>query len=170
MPNVSSTVQFALSTLITGSPTVGASQASLNLTPGVALGTGTAAGQADTAWWTQSTLVASASETWDFAGTLRDQLNNLVTFARVKALVVIANSGNTNNVVIGGGATTISTLFGATTHTTAVRPGGFVAWCAGLNDATGYVITSGTADLLQIANSGAGSSVTYQIAAIGASA
>ena len=170
MATVTSTVQLTLNALITGTPVVGASQATLSLQPGTAFASGTAAGQADTAWWTQSTLGASATETWDFAGTLRDQLNNLVTMARIKALMVFANANNTNTVVVGGGGTTITSLFGATTHTTSVRPGGFLVWCAGANDAVGYPITSGSADLLQIGNGGAGSSVTYQIAAIGASA
>jgi hypothetical protein len=170
MPNVQSTIQLAVAASITGVPAVGSSQAALNLQPGVALTSGTGAGQAGIAWWTSSTLGASATETWDFAGTLRDLLNNLVTLARIKALIVSAAAGNTNNVVVGGGATTLATLFGATTHTTPVRPGGTVAWFVGSNDATGYVVTGGTADLLQIGNSGAGSTVGYTIAAIGCSA
>ena len=167
MANITATVQLTLSALITGAPVVGSSQASLTQQPGIALTSGTGAGQADTAWWTTSTLTASSNETWDFAGTLRDPLNNLVTMARIKALMIWAAAGNTNNIVVGGGGTTITTLFGATTHTTSVRPGGFVCWSVGPNDATGYTITSGSADLLQIAN-GAGSSSTYTIAAIGA--
>jgi hypothetical protein len=165
-----STIQFSMAAAIVGTPAVGASQAALNLPLGWNLVNGTGAGQADTAWWVQSTLAASTSETWDFAGTLRDLLNNLITLARIKALVVTAAAGNTNNVVIGGGATTLATLFGATTHTTPVRPGGTVAWFVGANDAVGYTVTSGTGDLLQVGNSGAGSSVTYTIAVIGASA
>jgi hypothetical protein len=164
------TLQFSLAANIVGAPVVGASQAALTLSLGWNLVNGTGAGQADMAWWTQSTLAASATETWDFAGTLRDLLNNLVTLARIKALVVTAAAGNTNNVVVGGGATTLANLFGATTHTTPVRPGGTVAWFSGSNDATGIVVTSGSADLLQVANSGAGTSVTYTIAVIGASA
>jgi hypothetical protein len=164
-----SSIQLSVSANIVGAPAVGAAQASLNLPLGWAFPNGTGAGQADVAWWTQSTLAASASETWDFAGTLRDLLNNLVTMARLKALVISAAAGNTNNVVVGGGTTTITTLFGATTHTTALRPGETVVWFSGSNDATGKVITSGSADLLQIANSGAGTTVGYTIAAIGCS-
>jgi hypothetical protein len=167
---VQSTIQFTIGATITGAPNVGSSQAALNLPLGWAFPSGTGAGQADVAWWMYSTLAASTSETWDFAGTLRDLLNNLVTMARLKALVVTAAAGNTNNVVVGGGATTITTLFGATTHTTSLRPGETVAWFSGSNDATGKVITAGSADLLQIANSGAGSTVSYTIAAIGCSA
>lgn len=170
MANVTASVQLNVSATITGAPNVGGSQASLSLQPGVALAAGTAAGQTDVAWFDQRTLAASATETLDFAGTLRDPLNNLVTMVRMKALVIFASANNTNNVVVGGGGTTITTLFGATTHTTPVRPGGFVCWCVGMNDAIGYGITSGTADLLQIANGGAGSTVTYQVAVFGASA
>jgi len=61
------------------------------------------------------------------------------------------------------------TLLGAT-HTLTLRPGAFVAVGTGAADATGYAVTATTADLLKIANSGAGTSVTYDIHIIGASA
>ncbi|CAM5376651.1 hypothetical protein SCALM49S_02945 [Streptomyces californicus] len=62
-----------------------------------------------------------------------------------------------------------ATLLGAT-HTLTVRPGGFVAVGTGVADAIGYAVTASTGDLLKIANSGAGSAVTYDIHIIGASA
>jgi hypothetical protein len=166
-----STVQLSVAANIALAPSViVASQATLSQQLGWAFTNGTGAGQADQAWFDSRTLSASATETIDFAGTLRDPLNTLIALARLKALIISAAAGNTNNVVIGGGATTITTLFGATTHTTALRPGETVAWFSGSNDATGKVITAGSADLLQIANSGAGSTVAYTIAAIGCSA
>jgi hypothetical protein len=166
-----SSVQLTLAANIALTPNViVASQATLSQQLGWAMTNGTGAGQADLAWFDSRTLSASSSETIDFAGTLRDPLNTLISMARLKALVISAAAGNTNNVVVGGGATTITTLFGATTHTTALRPGETVAWFSGSNDATGKVITSGSADLLQIANSGAGTTVGYTIAAIGCSA
>lgn len=133
------------------------------------LATGTGAGQADLAWCDQNTLAASANVDLDLAGTLTGLLGGTATFARVKGLIVAAASTNTNNVVVGGAASnTWVGPFGAATHTHAVRPGGWVGF--GCSDATGWAVTAGTGDLLRIANSGAGTTVTYDIIVIGASA
>lgn len=111
------------------------------------------------------TLAASASEDLDLTGGLTDAFGNAITFARVKGLIVVAASANTNNVVVGGDTNAV--LFGgAAAHTVTVRPGGFFALSA--PDATAYAVTASTADILQIANSGAGSSVTYDLVVIGA--
>jgi hypothetical protein len=134
-----------------------------------ALATGTAAGQADKVWSDTRTLTASASEDLDLTGTLVDAFGATITMARVKGLIVFAAAANTNNVVVGGASSNGWTgPFGAATHTLAVRPGGLLTLFA--TDATAYGVTAGTGDLLHVANSGAGSSVTYDVVVIGASA
>jgi hypothetical protein len=98
-----------------------------------------------------------------------DPFGQAITFARVKGLIVSASAANANNVVIGGAASNAFTgVFGASTHTLAVRPGGLLVLTA--PDASGYVVTAGTGDLLRVANSGGGTPVTYQIVVIGAAA
>lgn len=134
------------------------------------LTTGTAAGQADKIWHDQRTIAASGTDDLDLAGVLVDALGATVTFARVKGIVVAAAAGNSNNVVVGNATTNAwSTLLGAT-GTVTVRPGGVVAAITGAADATGYAVTAGTGDILRVANSGAGTSVTYDVIVIGASA
>jgi hypothetical protein len=131
--------------------------------------TGTGAGAADRIWSDQRTIAASGTDDLDLAGVLTGVFGSTVTFARIRAIVVAAASGNTNNVVIGAAAANgFATWAGAATHTVNVRPGGF--FCIANTDATGYAVTGGTADILRIANSGAGTSVTYDIYLIGASA
>jgi hypothetical protein len=131
--------------------------------------TGTGAGSADRIWHDQRTIAPSGTDDLDLAGVLTDVFGATVTFARVKALMVAAASGNTNNVIVGNAATNgFITWVGAATHTVTVRPGGFLALAA--SDATSYAVTAGTGDLLRIANSGAGTSVVYDIVVIGASA
>ena len=133
------------------------------------LASGTGSGQADLAWCDQRTLLASANEDLDLAGTLAGLLGGTATFARVKGLIVAAAATNTNDVVVGGAATnTWIGPFGAATHTTKVRPGGWVGW--GCTDVTGWPVTAATGDLLRIANGGAGTQVVYDIIVIGASA
>jgi hypothetical protein len=131
--------------------------------------TGTGAGSADRIFHDQRTIAISGTDDLDLAGVLLDVFGATVTFARIKALIVAASSGNTNNVVIGAAASNqFATWVGAATHTVNVRPGGVFALAA--TDATSYAVTAGTGDLLRIANSGAGTSVVYDVILIGASA
>jgi hypothetical protein len=146
--------------------------AQLNLSAGISLDNGTGSGQADKIWADTRTLTASSTEDLDLIGSaLIDAFGVAVTFARVKGLFVAADPGNTNNVLVGanvvnGWATLIGPT-GASGGVVTVRPGGFFA--AGATDATAYVATAGTGDLLHIANSAGGTSVTYKIVIIGAS-
>lgn len=140
----------------------------LDFTRSLLLATGTAASQADKVWHDERTLTASSSEDLDLSGSLVDAFGVTLTFARVKGLIVAAASGNTNDVVLGNVTNGVVAWFGAATHTIKVKPGGLLALFA--PDATAYPITAATADLLHVANSGAGTSVTYDIVVIGASA
>lgn len=128
---------------------------------------GTAANQANRIFQDQRTLTASSTEDLDLAGVLTDPFGATITFARVRLLYVAAAAANTNNVIVGGDANALA-IFGAATHTLTVRPGGFVLLAA--PDTTGYAVTAGTGDILQVANSAAGTSVTYDVVVIGASA
>jgi len=137
----------------------------------VELATGTGAGQADLIFHDQRTLAASANEDLDLAGVLTGALGGTLTFARVKAVLIAAAAANTNDVVLGGAASnTFVGMFGAATHTVRVRPGGMLLIAAGQGDPTGYAVTAATGDLLRVANGGAGTSVTYDVIVIGASA
>jgi hypothetical protein len=131
------------------------------------LADGAGADQANRIFHDQRTLAASANEDLDLAGVLLDPFGAAITFARVKALLVAPAAANTNNVVVGAAATNpFLSWVGAGTHTVTVRPGGVLLLAA--PDATAYAVTAGTGDLLRIANSGAGTSVTYDIVVIGA--
>jgi len=142
----------------------------LNLSQQYRLATGTGADKADRLWHDTRTLAASATEDLDLAGTaLLDPLNTTAVFARVKGLLVVADRLNVNNVLVGGAASNafINWVSDATDKVV-VRPGGALLLVA--PDATGYAVTATTGDLLRIGNSGAGSSVTYKIVIVGASA
>lgn len=136
----------------------------------VALATGTGVGKADKRFTDTRTLAASATEDLDLAGVLLDAFGAAITFARVKGLFISAAAANTNNVIVGAAsATAWAALLGAT-GTITIRPGTTVGVMAGAADATGYVVAAGSTDLLKVANSAAGTSVTYDILIIGASA
>jgi hypothetical protein len=142
----------------------------LNYTNQVQLSSGTSAGQSDLMFTDQRTIAASGTDDLDLAGGLTDAFGATLTFVEVTALIVKAAAGNTNNVVVGDDATAPWTSLLGADGTVTLRPGALFAAVAGVADATGYAVTATTADILQVANSSSGSSVTYDIVIIGRSA
>lgn len=128
---------------------------------------GVAANQANRIWSDTRTLTASSTEDLDLAGAaLLDPYGVAVVFARLKGIFVRASAANANNVIVGGVAAGLSTwLAPQTTGTLVVRPGAWVMHCD--PSATGMAVTATTADLLHVANSAGGTSVTYDIVLIG---
>ncbi|MEV1079874.1 hypothetical protein AB0I98_16755 [Streptomyces sp. NPDC050211] len=149
---------------------LGSAKAPFRLQRSVTLGSGTGAGKADRVWSDRRTIAASGADDLDLAGVLVDAFGSAITFARIKGLFIAAAEENTNNVVIGADATSPwATLLNAT-GTVVLRPGAACGFMAGGADATAYAVTAGTGDVLQVANSGAGTPVDYDILIIGASA
>lgn len=133
----------------------------------IELTNGTGASQADMVFADQRTITASSNEDLDVAGgSLTTAFGATFTIAELKALMVCASSSNTNNVVLGGDANSVPFLSTAAT-TVSIKPGG----CFQLVDpsAGGVAVTASTGDILQIANSGAGTSVVYDIVIVGSS-
>lgn len=131
------------------------------------LANGTGASQADKVFADQRTIAASTTEDLDIsAGGLTDAFGTTFTLAELKVLMVCASSANTNNVVLGGDAASVPFLSTAAT-TVSIKPGG----CFMLADpsAGGIAVTDSTGDVIQVANGGAGTTVTYDIVMIGSS-
>lgn len=161
-------IKVEVNAIQTGSSGLSPIEARHNLSYSKTLTDGTANGKADLAWGKTATLAASANEDIDLAGSLTGALGGTTTFVEVVSITVTADEGNTNNVVVGGAAATqFVGPFGAATHTIAVQPGGSFTVNA---PAAGWGVTAGSTDFLRIANSGAGSSVTYKILIVGRSA
>jgi hypothetical protein len=134
------------------------------------LANGTGASQADRAWGGTRTLAASANEDLDLVGTaLVDVTGTAVTFPKVTAVFIRAAAGNTNNVVIGAAASNPWVGLLNSTGTITLRPDAWVMLSVGSADASGYPTVAATGDLLRVANSGAGSTVTYDILVLGKS-
>jgi hypothetical protein len=144
-------------------------QAVLALAKAAQLASGTGANQADRLFADTRTIAASGTDPLDLNGVLVDAVGTTMSLLRVKFLYVAAAAANVNNVIVGGaGANAFINWVGAAAHTLTVRPGGFLALYA--PDATAYAVTAATGDIWQIANSGAGTSVTYDVVIIGSSA
>jgi hypothetical protein len=129
---------------------------------------GTGANSFDILWTDTRTLAASATEDLDLAGVLTDVFGATVAMAEVGGILITTDSGNTNNVVVGD-ATAPVPLFGGTNPTISVKPGG-VFLIAAPNASGQFAVGAGATDDLKIANSGAGTSVTYTITILGRSA
>ncbi|HRC61625.1 MAG TPA: hypothetical protein PLX85_00190 [Dehalococcoidia bacterium] len=130
---------------------------------------GVAAGQIDRWYHAQRTIAASGNEDLDFSGSLVNPLNATAVFARLKVLIVSAAAGNTNNVNVTRPAANGVPWALAASDGLAVAPGETKV-LINRSDATGIVVTAGTGDLINFANSGAGTGVTYDIFALGCSA
>lgn len=114
------------------------------------------------------TLAASATESLDLSGVLVDADGVTLGFTKIKALVVVAAPGNTNDVVVGNGANpVVGGPFGADgSQVITIHPGDCFAMFS--NSANGlFAVTNSTADILKIANSGSGTGVDYTIVIIG---
>ena len=161
-------LKLSLSSLLTGATDLQPRSAPLSYVVTKALTNGTGANQADRVFSDQRTIAASSNDDLDLAGTLTDAFGATVTFARVKLLLIKAADTNVNNVVVGGASSTFATWVTGTSPAVVVRPGGTLLLAA--SDATAYAVTATSADVLRISNSGAGSSVVYDVVVIGASA
>lgn len=169
--SLTTTVRLAVSARQDNAIDLGASRASRTLDLALTLADGLDAGEADRAFVDTRTIAASGTDDLDLAGALTDAFGATAAFARVKALVVRASADNTNNVLVGGDAANAFASWAASaTDIVVLRPGATLALVAGAADAVGYTVTAGTGDLLQIANSAAGTAVTYDVVVIGCSA
>ena len=158
-------VGVALAALLSKSLDIGSVDYPANWSPAYSFDNGTGAGQANMLFTDERTLSASASEDLDLAGGITDAFGDTITFTKIKAIIIQAAAGNTNNVLVGGAAAAIAGLFGDVADVQVIRPGGLYMIVA--PDATGIAVAAGTADDLKIANSAGSSSVTYKIAVLG---
>jgi hypothetical protein len=153
-----------------GTVDLGSTAAERAISASVALVNGTGAGAADLMFADTRTLAASGTEDLDLAGALADAFGTAQVFARIKAIVVQADAGNTNNVVVSRPASNGLTIFSAAGDAIPVRPGETLALICGVADAVGHVVTAATGDLLTVTNSAGTTGVTYSIMVIGCSA
>jgi hypothetical protein len=133
------------------------------------LDSGTGADQADLVFSDTRTLTASSNEDLDLAGVLFQVDGSAFTLAKLKLIFISAAAGNTNNVVVSRPASNGVPFLSAASDAFAIKPGGsffmYAPVAAGI-----CTVTAATGDLINIANSAGGSSVTYSIIMVGTSA
>lgn len=145
------------------------SAAPLTYTKNWPLLNGVGAGQADRIFADTRPIAASGTDTLDLSGGgLVDLLGAVATFAKLRAVLVVAAPTNVNNVVVTRPAANGVPLFAAAGDAVALKPGAAFLWVD--PGAAGVPVTNATGDLIDIVNSAAGSSVSYDIVLIGTSA
>ena len=165
--SLKSQIMLTVDTTLTSTLDLTTASAPLRAQKILDLANGVAANQANVIWSDQRTIAASTTEDLDLiGGSLTDVFGTAVAPAKVRAIIISAASANTNNVVLGGDVNSVPFLSAAAT-TVAIQPGGlYVITAPAL---AGIAVTAGTGDILQVANSGAGTTVTYDIIVIGTS-
>jgi hypothetical protein len=131
----------------------------------LSLDTGTGLNQADVIF--SDTRSTAATDSLDMAGGgLLDNLGNTWAPARIKGIIVSAAAANVGNVLLRRPATNGVPFLTAAGDEIPIHPGGVaVIWAP---SAAGYVVTAGTADLIDLVSSSG--TVTFDIYLIGASA
>ncbi len=163
---VTSSIQLTVKGNLTATSGLAASSAPALVQRTLSLANGVSSGQADMVWSDRRQIAASSSEDLDLAGGgLVDAFGTAFEPASVKILVIVAFGSNTNNLVVLGNAAAVPILdTAATTHD--VEPGGIFLVAS---PAAGFAVTATTADIIQVANGGAGSVVDYDVLIIGTS-
>jgi hypothetical protein len=160
-------IAVRLAATLTGTIDLGSKTVTAALPSSYVWTSGTGANQADLIFQDTRTLAASATENLDLAGVLTDGLGTTLTFAKIKAIIVTAASGNTNDVQVTRPASNGVPLFLAAGDGIPVKPGGCLAWVV---PGTGITVTASTGDLLTFTNSAGSTSVDYSVVIIGTSA
>ncbi|MBN2204309.1 MAG: hypothetical protein JW767_04725 [Thermoleophilia bacterium] len=163
--SLASSVNLTVKAKLTDTPGLASAEAPLVLQRLIEFADGTGAGQANTVWSDRRTIAASTTEDLDFSGGgLTDAFGTAIAPSKIRAIIVSASSGNTNNVVVGGDANSIPFLSAATT-TVSIQPGGVFVFTAPAT--AGIAVTADTGDILQVANGGADTTVTYDVVVLG---
>lgn len=135
--------------------------------------TGAGANQIHSFWQDRRTLTAGSTDNLDFAGGVVSGLSGAaLTYARLKLVFVRHRTPAASAALkVGGHATVaLADLFNSVEDMDTdqpsfnVRPGSSLLLAA--RDATGYVVTATTADMLKITNGAAGS-ISYDIVVAG---
>lgn len=164
MAGVAATINLSISAKQTGTADLGTPQMRAAVEKAMEFSPGTAAvGQANVLFSDERTIAISGNEDLDLAGVLADALGATIAAAEVVAIYIEADDGNTNNVNVTRPAANGVPLFLAASDGLALAPGDFFLFTR----RTGITVTAATGDLINIANSGAGSTVTYRVVIIG---
>jgi hypothetical protein len=157
----SAKISMGFSSTQTNALDVTTGRAVTNICQGWNFANGTGADQASAVFTDTRTLSASATEDLDLAGVLTDAFGTTIAADRIKAIMITAAAGNTNDVQVTRPANGVP-MFMASGDGVAIGPGGGFMLVA--PNANGINVTASTGDLITVTNSAGSTSVTYTVA------
>jgi hypothetical protein len=162
---VSGSITVGVDLRLVGAGDLGNPSAPVRVSKSISIASGTAAlGQADVLWADERTLAASATENLDLAGVLAGLIGGTVTVAEITAIYIEANAANTNDVAFLGAASNgFNGPLSGTTPKLTLGPSDF----AMITNQKGWAVTAGTGDIVLVANTAGGTSVTYKVILLG---
>lgn len=164
--SLTSRAQIQISGNLTNVAGLQTATAPLSVTKTLDLANGVAVNQANVLFSNTYAITTGATQSLDLAGGgLTDAFGVALAPARVKCVVITASSSNTTNLTILGSANAVPILNTAATTMT-LTPGGIFLACN--PSATGWAVTAGTGDIVQIVNA-AGATANADVVLIGAS-
>lgn len=162
----SGNVKLSLAGILTNDNDLSTVTQAFNYSKSYNIANGTGANQANMIWADTRTIAASGTDDLDLYGGLTNAFGTAINFTSIKGIIIVADSANTNDVLVGGdGAAAFVNWVSDATDKIVVKPNGMFAIMN--TNANGYAVTNTTADVLQIANSSSGTSVTYDVIIFG---
>lgn len=164
--SLTSRAQVTISGNLTNVAGLQTATAPLSVTKTLDLANGVAVNQANVLFSNTYAITTGATQSLDLAGGgLTDAFGVTLAPARVKCVFISSNASNTTNLTILGSANAVPVLNTAATTMT-LTPGGVFMACN--PSATGWAVTAGTGDIVQIVNA-AGATANADVVLIGAS-
>jgi hypothetical protein len=162
---VTATITARISASLAEAPPLGSAGQTVNESVTIQLNPGTGAGNSDKMFTKAINIAASGNTTVNLTTAL-DEFGVALALADVQALMLEADAGNVNNIVVGNGSNPWVGPFDAGADTKAVKPGG--VWLDA--DKTGWPVVASTGDIIKLTNSGGTTAVTGKLTIIGRSA
>lgn len=133
------------------------------------LDNGTGTGKGDLLYDAVLSETASSNTNRDLIASLLDKYGSTLSFVKMKFLRIEADSGNTNDVQFKPGSSNgwITGPLRTAAHTIILGPGEAFQW---ESLGAGKAPVASTGDIVNFANSSSGSSVSYRVTIVGASA
>lgn len=163
---VSAKITLALQATQTGNQDLGSKASNIRNNINMSLANGTDADQINKMYADEDSLVGSATQTIDLAGTLVGPFGETITFTSIKVMLIVAKNTNKDTITIGGAASnTFVGFFGDATDTIKLAPGG--VFMITNTNAEGYLVDAGTGDILEIHNDSPSDAAEYEIIILG---
>lgn len=164
---ITATIGLRVTATDSKKPPVGGASQQVNVNAAVNFAAGNgASGLADKMATVAINIAGSGSTTLNLSTGL-DAFGVALAMTELSAVILIADAGNANNIVLGNAAShPWQGPFDGATDTIATKPGGITA----LADPAGWAVGVGASDQLKLANSSSGAAVTGTLILIGRSA